>query len=163
YLSFNHFIRRSYSMAQMLMRVRLLVPVTILLLIFSATAVGAVKPGDLLRNACQLQEAVPLPVDISPAQRVIVAAHMVSGLVSEDALQAEVQTLLRNLRPTAWMPMSDTAYIWNVDTWEPDVRNTYSYGNGKQTLWLTEEWDVDSVKWLNVFQVISTYDGSSRL
>lgn len=150
-------------MSQTLMRVRSLVPVTALLLLLTATALGAVTPGDLLRNACQLQEAMPLPDDISPAQRVVVAGHMVSGLVSEDALQAEVQTLLRNLRPNAWMPTSDTAYLWNIDDWQGDARNTYTYGNGKQTLWLTEEWDVDSVKWLNVFQVISTYDGSHRL
>jgi len=150
-------------MAQLLMRVRLLVPVMMLLLIFSATAVGAVKPGDLLRNACQLQEAMPLPADISPAQRVIVAAHMVSGVVSEEALQAEVQSLLRELKPNAWMPSSDTAYSWNSGAWDPDSRNTYSYGNGKQTLWLTEVWDVDSLKWLNAFQLVSTYDGSHRL
>lgn len=150
-------------MTQTLMRVRWLVPVTALLLLLSATALWAVKPGDLLRNACQLQEAIPLPDDISPAQRVVVAAHMVSGLVSEEALQAEVQLLLRNLRPDAWMPKSDTSYSWNVDTWDPNVRNTYAYGNGKQTLWLTEVWDTDSVKWLNTFQVISIYDGSNRL
>ncbi len=150
-------------MAQMFMRVRSLVPVAVLLLILSATALATVKPGSLLRNACQLQEAVGLPENVSPAQRVIVAAHMVSGLVSENALQAEVQTLLQRLRPNVWMPASDTAYLWNVDTWEPDVRNTYTYGNGKQTLWLTEEWDVDSVKWLNVFQIASIYDGSNRL
>ncbi len=136
---------------------------TALLLIFSAAlCYGEVSPREALRQSYLLQDGMNLPTGLPYQQRLILASHMAAGIADADELQSEMQNLLRGAEPTAWLITSDTAYSWSIDQWVPDSRNTYSYGSGKQTVWLSEVWDTDSVKWLNAMKISSTYS-SGRL
>ncbi len=113
---------------------------TALLLLFSAAlCYGEVSPREALRQAYLLQDGMNLPTGLPFQQRLILASHMAAGYADADELQSEMQNLLRGAEPTAWLITSDTAYSWSIDQWVPDSRNTYSYGSGKQTVWLSED------------------------